>query len=227
MIAEVTAVLFDLDMTLLDRDGSLSACLADQHKRLPTLLGHIPQEIYIARFAELDNKGHRAKEDCYKTVIAEFAIVGRDENWLTADYRTHFQEHCVPFAGLREMLEGLCVAGYKLGLITNGRFPFQLLNVQALGIESYFATILVSEKEGCRKPEAVIFERALAQMGVDAGTAVFVGDNPEADVRGAQNVGMRAIWKQTEHWGSCLHADAVCTHLGEILSIIERWDIDG
>ena len=95
------------------------------------------------------------------------------------------------------------------------------MNVQALGIEHYFETILVSEKEQCRKPEAVIFERALAQMGVDAETAVFVGDNPEADVRGAQKVGMRGVWKQTAHWGSCPHADAKIDDLMDLLNVVK------
>lgn len=217
----IKAILFDLDMTLLNRDASLRACLAGQHERLHSLLGHISPKTYVERFAELDNKGYRTKEFCYGRLIAEFGISGIDEDELTADYRATFQDHCVGFAGLTEMLDGLQAAGYKLGMITNGRFPFQLLNVQALGIEQYFETILVSEKEQCRKPEAVIFERALVQMGVDAETAVFVGDNPEADVRGAQNVGMRGVWKRTAHWGSCPHANAKIGDLSELLSVVE------
>ena len=221
MKREIKAVLFDLDMTLLDRDASLVKVLVDQHRRLRPFLGHIPQEQFVRRFVELDEKGHRTKEFCYGTLIAEFGISGMDENELTADYRENFQDHCMGFAGLMEMLDGLHAAGYQLGMITNGRFPFQLLNVQALGIEHYFETILVSEKEACRKPEAVIFERALAQMGVIAETAVFVGDNPEADVRGAQNVGMRGVWKRTAHWGSCPHSDAEIENLVELLDVVK------
>jgi putative hydrolase of the HAD superfamily len=223
VVRDVRAVLFDLDMTLLDRDASLVKVLVDQHERLRPYLGHIPQESFVQRFVELDDKGYRTKEFCYGTLIAEFGISGLDEHELTADYRANFQHHCVPFAGLHEMLDGLQAAGYQLGMITNGRFPFQLLNVQALGIEPYFETILVSEKEGCRKPEAEIFGRALGKMSVDAETAVFVGDNPEADVRGAQNVGMRGVWKRTDYWHDCPHANAICERLDEILPIIQQW----
>ena len=218
---EMQAVLFDLDMTLLDRDGSLVKFLANQCRRLQPYLGHIPAEQFVKRFVALDNKGYRTKEFCYGSLIEEFGIAGMDEDELTVDYRANFQHHCVGLVGLTEMLDGLQAAGYKLGMITNGRFPFQLLNVQALGIEHYFETILVSEKEQCRKPEAVIFERALAQMNVDAETAVFVGDNPEADVRGAQNVGMRGVWKQTTHWGNCPHADAEIDDLMDLLNVVK------
>jgi putative hydrolase of the HAD superfamily len=45
-------------------------------------------------------------------------------------------------------------------------------------------TTLNSEREGVRKPDAVIVERALTRLGVDAASAWFVGDHTDADIRG-------------------------------------------
>ncbi len=106
MVRDVGAVLFDLDMTLLDRDASLVKVLVDQHERSRPYLGHIPQDIFVQRFVEMDDKGYCTKEFCYGTLIAEFGISGMDEDELTADYRANFQHHCVPFAGLIEKLDG-------------------------------------------------------------------------------------------------------------------------
>ena len=40
-------------------------------------------------------------------------------------------------------------------------------NIEALGIEKYFETILVYETEGIKKPNPEIFERALKRLNVN------------------------------------------------------------
>ena len=47
-----------------------------------------------------------------------------------------------------------------------------------------------------RKPDPAIFQRALAVLRVSAQQAVLVGEDLQADIAGAQAVGMRAVWLQ-------------------------------
>jgi len=83
---------------------------------------------------------------------------------------------------------------YKLGIVSNFAIPeivWELL--EKFDLEKFFDTILISGEINRRKPSPEIFEKALKALGVDASQAVFVGDTPRLDVKGARDVGMRAI----------------------------------
>jgi putative hydrolase of the HAD superfamily len=88
-------------------------------------------------------------------------------------------------------------------------------------IARYFAAATCSGDTGHFKPHPAPFERALARLGVTADEAVMVGDSLEADVRGAQALGMRAVWKLNGRYG-LPHTDephAVIHDLGELLDL--------
>ena len=74
-----------------------------------------------------------------------------------------------------------------MGLITNGAVDSQQPKIDGLGIARYFDTMLISEAEGVAKPDAEIFRRATDNLGVSPDQAVMIGDNPEADIRGAKS----------------------------------------
>lgn len=58
----------------------------------------------------------------------------------------------------------------------------------------YFRSVVCSEEAGANKPSPVIFEYALRAAGVAAGAAVMIGDDPQADILGASNAGIDAVW---------------------------------
>lgn len=217
----IKAVIFDLDGTLLDRDRSLAAFVEAQYDRLIEDMQHIPKDLFMDRFIELDAKGYVWKDRVYQQLIEELGITGVDWQTLLEDYVTNFNYHCVPFANLVSMLEDLSSQSLRLGMITNGRGQFQLDNIQALGIEGHFEEILISEWEGIAKPDPAIFHKALTSLGVSPSEAVYVGDHPKNDIQAAKAVGMKAIWKKGEHW-NCLDADGEIDGLGEIAAWIER-----
>lgn len=190
------AVLFDLDGTLLNRDKSVELFINKQYERLYELLSHIPKEQYISRFIELDNHGYVWKDKVYQQLISEFNIPFVTWEELLQDYVQQFKHHCVGFPHIHKMLEELKNNKIALGMITNGYGQFQMDNIKALDIEKYFDVILVSEWEGIKKPNPKIFMNALEQLNVEPSESVFIGDHPENDVKAAQNVGMKGIWKK-------------------------------
>ena len=97
-------------------------------------------------------------------------------------------------------LQTLRKHGKKLGIITNGATKLQQQKLDALGISELFDTILISETEGVRKPDPLIFARAVGRCGVSASEAVFVGDHPDVDVMGALAAGLIPIWKFVPYW---------------------------
>jgi len=218
----IRAVIFDMDETLLDRQGALARFAAAQHAHHLTALRAIPPQDFVQRFLVLDDNGALWKDEVYRRILDEYRITEIGWQALLDEYLADFHRHCQPFPGLDEMTAVLVGEGRRLGLITNGLYPFQWHNFQALGVADRFYAVLVSDQEGMRKPEPEIFRRALARLNVAAAEAIFVGDNPEADIRGAQAVGMHTIFRPTTFWPECPFADAVCTDLHALPAIVRQ-----
>ena len=51
-----------------------------------------------------------------------------------------------------------------------------------------------SERAGCKKPEARIFQHAMAVAGAHNFNSLMVGDDWEVDIQGALNAGMKAVY---------------------------------
>ncbi|MEM6529730.1 MAG: HAD-IA family hydrolase [Chloroflexota bacterium] len=96
--------------------------------------------------------------------------------------------------GTVKTLEAIGACGYKLGMITNGKTVVQNATLDAVNIRAFFPVIVISEASGVRKPDPTIFQIALSQMEVQAENAVYIGDNPDADIQGARNAGLKTIW---------------------------------
>ena len=221
------AVLFDLDGTLLDRDRSLKQFVEVQYDRLADDLGRVKKASYVARFIELDCRGHVWKDKVYQTLVEEFDISSVTWQMLLEDYTTEFQRHCIPFRGMAVMLNELKQRNYLLAVVTNGRSEFQRRSISGLGIQNDLDVVLVSEEEQIRKPQVEIFQRAVNRLAVRASESVFVGDNPEADIIGAKNAGMKTIWKRNPYGSADREADAVIDELDEIPHILELFNQKG
>jgi putative hydrolase of the HAD superfamily len=63
-----------------------------------------------------------------------------------------------------------------------------------VGIRKYLDPILISAGFGLRKPHPDIFNAVLQKWDLPAEAVVMVGDLLEADILGAEKVGMRHIW---------------------------------
>ncbi|KHF39277.1 HAD family hydrolase [Halalkalibacter okhensis] len=217
----IRAVIFDLDGTLLDRDASVKVFIEKQYKRLNKWVNHVSIEKYKTRFIELDNRGYVWKDKVYQQLVDEFDITGLTWEELLQDYVSQFHDSCIPFPNLNSTLEKLKDDNLVLGMITNGKGPFQLANIKALGIEKYFETILISEREGMKKPEPLIFQKALNNLNVLPSESIFIGDHPENDVQASKNVGMKSVWKRDDQWDN-VKADFVVEDLKELPLIVEN-----
>jgi putative hydrolase of the HAD superfamily len=216
----IKAVIFDLDGTLLNRDESVKMFINRQYDRLHTFVGRIPKEKYVTRFIELDNRGYVWKDKVYQQLVDEFKITEITWEELLQDYINEFKKNCIPFPNLVSMLEELRKNNLVLGMITNGKGQFQMDNIKALGIKKYFEIILISEWEGIKKPDPQIFNRALERLDVSPNESLYVGDHPDNDVKAAQNIGMKGIWKKDFQWKN-VEADFIADDLAEIPIIIE------
>ncbi|GIN84706.1 haloacid dehalogenase [Heyndrickxia sporothermodurans] len=221
----IKAVLFDLDGTLLNRDASVEQLIRNQYDRFRESVGHIPKDTFLLRFIELECRGYVWKDKVYQQLVKEFHIQNVSWQELLEDYVTQFHFHCIPFPNLKRLLGILKCKGLALAIISNGIGQFQMNNVIALGIEKYFDNIFISEWEGVKKPNPQIFERAMHKLNVQANECVFIGDHPEYDIKAAQNIGMRTIWKKDNFYEN-VEADYVVNDLIDIVAIINEINRD-
>lgn len=96
------------------------------------------------------------------------------------------------FDDVEPMLAALAGPDIALGIVSNFEAWLEDL-LGHLGVRDRFPVRAISGIEGVEKPDPVIFERALARMGVPADRSVYVGDNPEFDVDPARALGMTAV----------------------------------
>ena len=98
----------------------------------------------------------------------------------------------------RALLERLAL-GHRLAVVSNFDYtPTALAILDAAGVRGLFATIVVSDEIGWRKPRPDIFRETLRRVDVGAERTLFVGDRADIDVVGAQQVGMHAAWINPE-----------------------------
>jgi putative hydrolase of the HAD superfamily len=93
------------------------------------------------------------------------------------------------------LLDSLRERGLKTGLVSNAFDPPGLLHrdLERMGIAERMDAAVFSSEVGMRKPHRAIFEAALSRLGVEPDRALFVGDRRYEDVRGAKELGMRAV----------------------------------
>ena len=218
----IKAVLFDLDGTLLDRHSSLIVYIHQQMQRCRCLLGSIPLADYLGSVIELDARGHTTKDIVFQQIENLFGLPERSWKVLLEDFLRHFPDTCVPFPKMHQTLKRLRDRGLSLGLVTNGSNASQNPKIDGLGIRHLFGVVLVSEAEGVKKPEPEIFLRALRTLNVMPEDAVFVGDNPEADIRAAKSVGLKTVWMEDPYWQVPGNADATISELCALPDTIDK-----
>jgi len=215
-------VLFDLDETVLDRTKSLELYINWQVQGM--LRGQINNpDAFLLRFLELDDNGKVWKDQVYGRLIDEFSIKHWTVDDLVQSYLLSFCAFCVPRPGIHASLEYLKKRGLPVAIVTNGKSPFQERNARALVEYKYFDSIIVSEAVGLRKPDKAIFELACKSLKAELDASIFIGDNPVADIAGANQAGMKTIFVPTNNDAiECTDADAVVTNLIDLPTELDR-----
>jgi putative hydrolase of the HAD superfamily len=216
----IKAVLFDLDGTLYDRDALAERLFAAQYRAFERQLASIGRERFLRDVHAMDEHGHGDKETGYVKLVAAWGLDAALAIRLIDQFWSSYDGLCALPEDTRWTLEELRRRDLKLGVITNGQSVRQRRKLAALGLESAFDVVLVSEEEGVRKPDAEIFRRALARCGVAASEALFVGDHPVADVQGADDAGLTAVWKFVPYWPPVVPGAAIVRNLAEILPLV-------
>jgi HAD superfamily hydrolase (TIGR01662 family) len=94
-----------------------------------------------------------------------------------------------------ETLETLKSGKYRLGIFSNAGDNKDVQDlIESFGIRNYFDFVLTSAACFYRKPHPRAFEIALAHWNAPPNEAAMIGDSLEADILGANQLGMTSIW---------------------------------
>ena len=112
---------------------------------------------------------------------------------LSKEYIKYLPEYNHLFEGAIELLDYL-KPKYQLHIITNGFASVQTKKMKNSNIDHYFETITNSEMAGVKKPHRNIFDFALSLANASKEESLMIGDSYEADIIGAQEAGIEAIF---------------------------------
>jgi len=93
-----------------------------------------------------------------------------------------------------EIIEYLIAKNYVLHLITNGFEEVQWGKLRNSQIDHYFKEVITSEKAMSLKPHKEIFEYALQAAKASKAESIMIGDNLDADIRGAMEAGLDTVF---------------------------------
>jgi putative hydrolase of the HAD superfamily len=218
----VRAVVFDLWNTLASWPDELSR---EFRRRWSNRIGRSLDEIDAAWYAsgayELRESGPIAvalRSVC--SALDAEADVDELVRWRVDLAR----EAVVPDDGVVETMSELRERGLRTGLISSCTE-----DVALVWAESRFAPLfdvaVLSATAGCMKPDRRIYERACAELGVEPGECLFVGDGANDELRGAQDVGMTPVLIHPEgeepHWENLREWDGLrITSIPQVLELV-------
>jgi len=222
---KIKHIFFDLDHTLWDFEKNSALTFK---KILPEAGVNINLDEFIDIYVPINLKYWKlyreekvSKPDLRYARLKEtfdalkFKIKDDVINHLAIEYINQLPSFNHLFEGTFEILDYL-KNKYPLHIITNGFEEVQTLKMEKSGIRSYFSEIITSESVGVKKPNPKVFHYALEKAQTNAEVSLMIGDNLEADIQGAANIGMNVIHFNSDKSNSIPENVRSVNHLLEI-----------
>ncbi|GCF11128.1 HAD family hydrolase [Dictyobacter arantiisoli] len=200
---QTTAILFDLDDTLHYRYKAFANwARAFARTYYPTPDQQDTLEEMIQYLISIDDRGNTPRDEYFQRAQERYPVIKGEIANFISNYKQAVIGYVVLEDEIRVLLQALQTARIPLGIITNGASDQQRRKIDVLGFEAYTNCIFVSEEFGVRKPDPTIFLAAAKQLEIAPEKILFVGDNPECDIWGAHQVGMKTVWIEhaSHHW---------------------------
>lgn len=195
-----SVILWDVGGTIVDhvmsQEGYVQRALQPTGIALEALDWTVLQAIQREREVEELGWGNLAGEQAGYVAFAQRILAGVDATTEQIEafgkgLRAYFDMYG-PVPGITEVLQEVDDAGVTQGVVSNWP-PSLNAFLEFHRVRQYFRIIMCSGEQGIAKPDHQLFQRALYELGVEAGDCVYIGDNPKNDIQPARELGMQAI----------------------------------
>lgn len=200
-------ILFDLGGTLMHATGGWDSVIERADQALAKTLRDYNIRVDAKRFRRrlheyYEKRDKDLQETTYHFVLRELlkelghaevpeSVLRSALDAMYAVTQSNWQIESDAVETLRQLKSNQC----RLGIFSNAGDDKDVQQlIETFGIREYFDFVLTSAACFYRKPHPRAFEIALAQWNVTPREAVMIGDSLEADILGAKQVGMTAIW---------------------------------
>jgi putative hydrolase of the HAD superfamily len=196
-------VFFDLDHTLWDFDTNARLALEELYERHQLReFGVEAFERFYMMYASINEKmweqyrnGLMSKENLRVQRFEEtFRKLGVPDEHIPVniwdEYLAITPEKTNLIPGAMDLLNWLASNQIRLHIITNGFKETQKRKLKASGLDEFFSSVIISEDVGVQKPHPQIFKHALEHNNAKVSDSIYIGDHPEADVRGGIDAGL-------------------------------------
>jgi putative hydrolase of the HAD superfamily len=183
----IRALVFDLDDTLYPEIDFVSGGYRAVARFVSDRYGRNCTEIFYTMMATLAREGRGA---VIPTVLERFCDSSVSLQEIVGIYRRHLPRIRM-FPGYGCLLRRLG-RNYRLGILTDGNPEAQRRKVEALGLDHAVDKIIYTWDYGeeIGKPHPLTFLLMLDYLRAEPPSALYVGDNPDKDCRGAHGAGM-------------------------------------
>lgn len=237
------AVIFDYIGTLVNcRDYTMGASKLNLYNALVAEGFNISEDKFLAAYNSAHEKYRKVRYEQLREVtnavwVAEALNnlgfeVKADDCRVKAALNVFFQDFIDTLElrdGAKKLIKQAQQQG-KVGLISNfTHAPVIYKSLRKVGISEFFNAVVVSEEVGWRKPSSHIFQHALKKLQIQAGEAVYIGDSPIEDIKGAKQVGFKTVFVPSQFntlkdlWESKQEPDCIAKDLQTISQNLEQF----
>lgn len=206
-MAEIRAVLFDLDDTLHDDTYAFTTAAQEVAAEVAAEHGIDALALKKAYIAQAEGFWHRLTTSELQTKLSQWRAemwgdalrsVGLDDMHLAErsarNYNVYRKKYFALFPGALDLLRELKDRGLKLALLTNGVSETHREKIALLQIAEYFDAIFLADEVGMLKPDPLLFAHACTKLRTSPSESAMVGDRYERDIAGALTAGLFTIW---------------------------------
>ena len=192
----IKGVVFDLDNTLLDfmkmKEFAVKAAIRGM---IEAGLKVNEDKSYIEINSIYEEFGWENQK--VFDVFLEKSIGHVDNKFLAAGivaYRRAREANLMAYPNVNKTLMALTKSGIKLGVVSDAPSREAWMRIYYLNLYHYFDVVITYDDSGERKPSPIPFQLALDGMGLRPEETIMIGDWPEMDVVGAQQIGMKTAF---------------------------------
>jgi phosphoglycolate phosphatase len=190
MVMRASAVIIDLDGTLLDTAADLAA--AANLMRADLGLSAMPLEqvaSYVGKGVEI--LVHRVLGESMDARVDAGSHARAHASFLR-HYASENGRHAQPYPGVREGLEAMRGKGLRLACVTNKPAAFTEPLLERSGLASYFELVVSGDTLPRKKPDPMPMLHVAQRFGLQPSRVVAIGDSIN-DAQSARAAGMAVL----------------------------------